>query len=481
MRRLPTILDLLGRSFLDRPARAATQEEFARICGAITAASLPAWITAAVVVHAPLAPLHGWAALLGACIEFFLLTLLAGFAGLALLWIAFSAKLRVGLARVFLHAAMGWLFLPGIVLLERIRPAWALPVIAAAAAGIAASLQQLAPEERSAQIPEPIRDPLLPSLAAPDQLERRLATARPLRALIIAFCAWGALAAGVAQNHLSAGCAVGVGAFLLLWYTVAESEKVLAPRTQRRWFSGAAVAAWLLCVCLLMPWLLRGGRGLTLAGSPVPSPAQAATRGPRHYTSVILWPPKQRLTRLYFPQPQLAAQPAARLAHPIQIPFDGPYWYFEPPDDSPGDNAHVARGLPTERGVNLTSADGGPLRMEAIQHLAQPIRLSCCSEIDVAVDDAEAQRGLTSLGIVLTDTSSADAPTLLLGFLPTAATPASSASIPPSRETEETVRFPIPASHALRRFNQITVIVLPTLDRWRGSKIAVEGFTLQPK
>jgi len=478
VRRFARILEPFTRSFLSRPARAATPEEFSRICAVVTATSLPAWIAAAWVVHPPAAPLHGWMALLGHCLEFFLVTLLAGFVGLALAWRMFAAKPPVRMARVFLHASMGWLFLPGVVLLERIRPGWALLAIPVAAAAIAASLRQLAPE--AAATPPGAREPLLPSLAAPDSLERRLDTARPLRAVVIAFCAWGALAAGFAQNHVSGGCAAGLGGFLLFWHLYADSGRVLAARVQRRWLAGAAAVAWLLCVALLLPWLLHGGRGLRLAASSATERAQAAARGLRHYTSVILWSPKQRVTHLFFSTPQLAAQPATRLARPIQIPFDGPYWYFEPPDDSPGDNAHIARGLPTERGVNLTSADGGPLRMEAIQHLAQPIRLNCCSEMDVAVEDAEAQRGMTSLGILLTDTSSAGKPSLLLGFLPAAA-PTTRPSGPASRDAEETVRFPIPASRALRRFNQITVIVLPALDRWRGSKIAVEGFTLQPK
>lgn len=478
MRRIPTILEQSMHRVLSRPARAASPEEFSRICAAITVASLPAWVAAGVVCRPPVATLHGWPALLGDCVSYFFVTLLAGGVSLALAGMLPAARPRVGLLRVFLHALPGWLFLPAVSLLERINPGWALPVIAAAAAAMAASLRQLAPEPPPAE-PQPTGPPL-PSLAAPALYERRLATARPLRALIIAFCAWGALAAMAARNQIPAACALGLGAFLLLWYAYADSGLALAPRLQRRWLSGAAVTAWLLCVGLLLPWLLHGGRGLSLAASVATQRAQAAARARSHYTSVILWPPKPRITRLYFPTPQLTAQPAARLAHPIEIPFDGPYWYFEPPDDEPSPTAHIARGLPTERGVNLSSADGGPLRMEAIQHLAQPISLSCCAALDVAIEDAEAERGLTSLGVLLTDNSSAQKPTLLLGFVPTA-TPGAQPAGPAAPQSEETVHFPIPPSRSLRRFNQITVIVLPTLDRWRGARIAVEGFTLQPK
>ena len=39
----------------------------------------------------------------------------------------------------------------------------------------------------------------------------------------------------------------------------------------------------------------------------------------------------------------------------------------------------------------------------------------------------------------------------------------------------------IPDARSLRRFDQITVLVLPSLDNSRGAKIAIQGFTLLPK
>jgi hypothetical protein len=118
--------------------------------------------------------------------------------------------------------------------------------------------------------------------------------------------------------------------------------------------------------------------------------------------------------------------------------------------------------------------------MEAIQRLAKPIALSCCSELDVTIEDAEAERGLTDLGVLLTDNTSPTKPTLLLGFLP-AAPPGALPRGQPAPESEEIVHFTIPPSRAVRRFDQITVILLPRLDHWRGARIAIEGFTLQPK
>ena len=452
--------------------RAATAEEFSRICAVTTVAWLPAWVVAALVCSPPRVALHGWAVLLVRCAGFFLCTMAAGAAGLAAAWLGLRVKPAIGMVRVLLHAAMGWIFLPAILLLEQTRPAWAWLLMAIAAAVTAASLRQMAPVEHLETVPP--SDDVLPSLAAPEAYSARLATVRPARAITIAVCAWTALLLlTVGRNPLAAGGVLALGTFLLFWHWFRDSGAVIAVRQRMRWLSGTAVSAWLVCVFLLLPWMLHGGGGFAKAAAAQTRKPGSARRVLPHFSSVILWPPKQRVTKLYFPV-TTPATTAGQWKHSLEIPFDGPYLYFEPPDNEPGADAHIAHGLPTEPGVNLTSADGGPLFMRAQQHLTKAIDANCCAELEVAVENADARAGEITLGVLLTDTSAPGEPTAMLGFQ-------SVAPAPPGHPVNETARFATDGAHRLRRFDQITVVVLPSWGHWRGAKIAIEGFTLNPR
>ena len=457
-------------------SRAATPEEFSRICAITTIAWLPAWLAAATVSHSP-QHAHGWATLAAYGAFFLLVTLAAGAAGLRLAWMTLAAKPSVGFVRVLLHASAGWVFLPALALLGRTHAHWSAPLLVVGAAVTAASLRQLAPHE--AADPEVLawRGSDLPSLSAPQMYDRQLATIRPLRAFAIALCAWAALLFAMDRDDLGVDAALAFGAFLLLWCWFRESAVVLPERRQARWLGGSAVAAWLICVVLLLPWLMRratAGGGLT-ASAAARHAAEGMPLRP-HFTSVILWPPKERITRLYFPTNPLSLRDPAQRRRPMEIPFDGPYWYFEPPDLAPDALAHVAHGKPTDASLNLTSADGGPLRMQALEHLTKPVDPACCAELDVALEDADAQAGEVSLGVVLTDTTQHGEPTAILGFQPLAAAGAS-----PHHPQDETVRFSMQRARALRRFDQITVVILPAYQHWRGAKVAIEGFTLEPR
>ena len=457
----------------EKSCRASTHEEFSRICAVTTVAWLPAWVTAALVCAPPRFALHGWAMLLTRCAGFFLCTLAAGAAGLTAAWLGLRVKPAVGLVRVLLHALAGWIFLPALVLLGRTRPAWSLPLIAVAAAVTAASLRQMGPADDAAAEPPLGSGGVLPSFAAPESYEAQLATVHPGRAITIAACAWTALLLSIASHPLAAGWALALGTFLLLWHWFRDSGAVLAMRQRLRWLSGTAFAAWLVCIVLLLPWMLHGGRGRAMTAAAVTRNAGAEGRVPPHFTSVILWPPKQRVTKLYFPVTTPAAEAASRLQQPLEIPFDGPYLYFEPPDNAPGPDAHIAHGLPTEPAINLTSADGGPLFMRAQQHLQKPIDANCCAQLDVAVENADTRAGEITLGVLLTDTSAPGEPTAMLGFQ-------SVAPAPLDHPVNETAHFATTRARRLRRFNQITVVVLPSWGHWRGAKIAIEGFTLDP-
>jgi hypothetical protein len=161
------------------------------------------------------------------------------------------------------------------------------------------------------------------------------------------------------------------------------------------------------------------------------------------------------------------------------IRFDGAYWYFQPPDTRPGRTAHQAHGTPLA--VNIQSNNSFPLMMEAHQRLIGPVRLSHCSEIDVEIQNRDNLPGELSLAVLLADSGLPSAPSLYLGereietslpaFFSFKAAPVS-----------ETLRFAIPATGTIRRFDDITVILLSDEGHMMtGPKIAIDQFRLLPR
>lgn len=452
----------------EEPIGADGPEDFMRVCVLVAVGSAFACLVATLNCHPPQRPILTWGTLLARSLEYLAVTAVAGTLGVAGAWMALANRPRVRRRQLVAHALMGWLFLPGIVLLDRSWPVWALPVIALATAGLAVSLQLLAPREGDD----------LPPLPEPDFASfygLTLTGFRPGRAVTIALCAQGSLVFAIRDDLVLAGCLLGAGMFLLLWHWGAEVRMPMRPGQRRALGGGTGATAWLICILVLMPWLARYG-----AAIPVVAHAAAKTVAIQtHYSSVVLWPPKPVVTKLYFPAPG-AIHANVRMTRPMEIPFDGPYWYFEDPENEPGPAAHVARGLPTDEAINPFSAGGGPLRMEAVEKLSQPIDYDCCANLDVSLTDVDTESGPIHLGVLLTDTSTAKQPAVLLGFETVAG---SERLVPEARgaQLNATVRFTLPRSQRMRRFNEITVMVLPTLDLTRGSKVAIEGFTLQPK
>lgn len=449
---------------------AADDEDFRRTCTVVAAGSAVACCVALLDCRPPVFPTLTWATVLLRSTQYLLATALAGAAGLAAACHGLSRRPQVPRRHLVEHALMGWLFLPGIVLLDRSWPAWALPLFALAAAGMAVSLRLLAPRELHDA------DPSLEPPAFASLYGTPITGFRPARALAIALCAQASLVLALGENYRLAGLLLGGAMFLLLWHWSAEVEIQLQPQQRRALASSVAALSFLICLLVLMPWIRRYGAGIPVAAKTQPT---AGAAGQPHFGSVILLPPEEHVTRLYLsPPPELPT--AGRITKPLEIPFDGAYWYFEPPDQDPGPTPHKAHGVPTDAQINLSSAAGGPLRMEAVQPLVQPISSDCCAALEVDVTDADAEAGAVQLGVLLTDTTSPEQPSELLGFQ----------TIPGSQAlgigtqhgpVSGSVRFALPPARRLPSFNRITLVILPTLDPSRGAKVAIRGFTLLPK
>jgi hypothetical protein len=240
-----------------------------------------------------------------------------------------------------------------------------------------------------------------------------------------------------------------------------------------------------LLMLVLTRWM-GGGGGMSsvAAGSKAGGGPQMrdpmAGKGGVDYVGVILWPPKKKKPEIVPPQPKAPMAGNGVKAKPLIIPFDGPYWYFKAPAAGPGANAHVTFGEPTK--ANVRSTNWMPLRMEAHQNLGLPIDLDCCREIDMKVTNADNRAGRIDIALVLTDTSSRKGRQVMLGDEPVLSSMEATGTPKDKQPVTETLRFAIPRAVAQGRFDEIDVIVQPSVERAKlGSRIAVDEFELVPR
>jgi len=217
---------------------------------------------------------------------------------------------------------------------------------------------------------------------------------------------------------------------------------------------------------------------------------QSASAGAGGYESLILWPYPEK-------KPMVAPVPAnlSFLGHgttqPLIIRFDGPYWYLQPPDKRPGPGAHQAHGTPL--GAGIRTVNELPLVMDAHQTLGASIPIARCREIEVEIENHDSQPGSIAMAVLLTDGSTAGKPELYLGqqpIPPAEAEPmpidaphnANAASALKDAPALQMIRFTIPAAAKIRRFDEITVMMLPdTLHAHDGPRIVVQEFELLPR
>jgi hypothetical protein len=244
------------------------------------------------------------------------------------------------------------------------------------------------------------------------------------------------------------------------------------------------VFAVLAATIAFLPWFGRNLFGLLGAGNAIRTrPARTLQNSGDEirssYVGIVLWPPHpKKKAEVIPPPPHTHPGGIWNTSKPMVIPFDGPYWYFKAPAKKPGLKARLVRGQPTL--VNIHSTDWQPLFMEAHQNLGSSINLDCCKEIDVTITNADDRPGRISIGMILTDSTWPDKASQHLEEKPIVSSQAPHFSMnqPP---TEEKLRFQI-TKGKLRRFDEITVLILPAKERsLGGAKIAIQQFTLIPR
>jgi hypothetical protein len=412
---------------------------------------------------------------------FLTLTAAAGFVGMWIPWYFFGAKASFRPRFLSSHVAVGWVFLPCIILLYRRQSRWMFLVVSLATLAVAFSLRRLLQSaveaDQSGLSNRQTTD--LPALYG-----LPIADFQPLRAFFIALCAQATLILAIVGYLWLASVLLSTCLFLLVWRWTAFDRSVLRRFTGRKPPVLLCAFALLLTILVLIPAIgdtLHGAFGQNDLPHKPPTIAHQPAEPDKpssDYVGIVLWPPPIK-KEIIPPLPRDRSFAIGGAAKPVVIPFDGPYWYFKAPSRRPGPHAHIAHGKPTD--VNVRSSDWAPLLMEAHQNLGTSIDLACCSEIDIALINADARPGKIALGIVLTDSNSIARPVRELGeqiIVSSEADP-----IPLNRPpVKETLRFPISRSATMRRFNEITVVFLPAKERARGgAKVSIQSFTLIPR
>lgn len=219
----------------------------------------------------------------------------------------------------------------------------------------------------------------------------------------------------------------------------------------------------------------------SLRPSRVNPSEESASEPSEGNAGIVLWPPKQLVTKLVMPPPERESFSLTNFhnADPLVIPFNGVYWFFKAPDLQPPKASRQAHASPEM--VEIRSVDRRPLSIEAHDHLGQLIDLNCCRSIQVAIRNADRYPETVSLELVLVNTSLPDKPSQSLGQM----------MVKSSRPwklydkpfvTSETLNFTIPANRLLRRFDEVRVVF--RLDRARAdaaAKIAIDHLVLVPR
>jgi hypothetical protein len=412
--------------------------------------------------------------------------------GLAVTWF-FWAPSRMSssssLSLFALSSAVGWIWIPSVVLLSRQRSIGSALVGAMGAALMATGLRKvLTPDAATlhrAGWKTEGRELFTQSLLTPS---------REGHAFFIALCIYGGFYALHKHAFLVASILLALSTFLLAWKSTLASD--WPPENKRNQSRPAlrlareGLTAVLLTTAVLLLGFQHGiySNAMSAASAPGPSsvrrylqeksrPANSAS-ALSGYESIILWPVPEK-KKLLAPTSSGTSSQAIRMTKPLVIRFDGPYWYFRPPRHSPGSRAHVVHGTPL--GVNIHSTDFVPLLMEARQSLGAAIPLTCCREIQVTIENHDNIPGRIAIGVLLTDSTSIGKPTLYLDQQPVMSTEPNQFSVK-SSPVQEVLRFSVPNHPRIDRFDEITVIFFPDTERAKAAaKIAIQEFELLPR
>ena len=418
---------------------------------------------------------------------------IAGVGGSWLYWKNPSSPFRdnapVPFSLFALVCATGWIWVPSMMLLSEQISAFAAVVAMIAAFALASGLRSVTycvftPALSSAGFSRCDNDLFAESLYQ--------APAEP-HGYIIAIGLFAAGAALLTRSNWTAAAFLATSASVFAWKrTIPRSQSTAGRETYQRAALRLALVA--IPAMLVTMWALldgiahrnliaqaalsEGKKGATGEDADANKNSKASASGIGGYESLILWPLPEK-KQIVPPVKSLDPFLALGMSKPLVIRFDGVYRYVQPPDQTPAPNAHKAHGTPLA--LNIEATNSFPLLMDAHQELLKPIPLDRCREIDVEVENRDNHAGLISLGLLLGDEASRKKPTLYLGSKPLESTQPGHFSYK-SAAVSETVRFAVPMDANVRKFNEITVLVLPDIEhRFLAPKIAIQQFQILPR
>ncbi len=423
---------------------------------------------------------------------------LAGAAGSRFYWNRFSVPFRtdppLSFPQFAIVNAAAWVWVPAVVLLSRADSPGAAILSALGAAFLANGLRRIVVLETRPHHQQSIPHPS-------DGNEMFAATLRtPLREVhgyAIALCVYAAGYLLMKHFYLTAGGSLAAAAFLFEWkltlepqFEQSELPGELARRRAAGRFYEIALAAILVTLYVMLHGighrndqeaeraaLAADGKGADTAANHQ-HPGSVYVAGVSGYQSIILWPLPDK-PKIEAPVLASISPFASRTAKPLVIKFDGPYWYFQPPGQKPGPQALEAHGNPLT--ANIEANNFLPLKMEAVQNLGAPIRLARCREVQVTVENRDNVRGSIAVGVALTDASAPGKPSVSLGEQTILSSEPDQFAVKLA-PVNEVLRFAVPDSAALRRFNQITVDYYSGPEHWQlGARVAIDQFELIPR
>jgi hypothetical protein len=457
----------------------------------IVAGSLTSLVAEYLLCQWPAAHSLSLAAAFLAALAYVSAAVLSGLVATWFVWAPSRMRASSSLSLFALTSAVGWIWIPSVVLLSRQRSIGAALVGAMGAALMAIGLRKVLTPDAGALHQN------LPGWKTEGRelfTQSLLAPSREGHAFFIALCIYGGFYALHKHAFLVASILLALSTFLLAWKSTLANEwppenKGHQSRPALR-LTREGLTAVLLTTAVLLLGFQHGiySNAMSAASASDPSsvrrylqeksrPANSAS-ALSGYESIILWPVPQK-KKLLAPTSSGIPSQVVRMTKPMVIRFDGPYWYFRPPRHSPGSRAHVVHGTPLA--VNIRSTDFVPLLMEARQSLGVAIPLTCCREIQVAIENHDNIPGRIAIGVLLTDSTSIGKPTLYLDQQPVISTEPDHFSVK-SSPVQEVLRFSVPSHPRIDRFDEITVIFFPDTERAKAAaKIAIQEFELLPR
>lgn len=373
------------------------------------------------------------------------------------------------------------LSLPLLVLLVRERSLWA-ALIPVFIVGQAVRYVRRATIE-SADSPD---DPQAPQdhklFAAP----KSGFSARTILLCVLASLALQAgLAALLVQRDLIAALLFAACVTLVAWMLPLQSVSKHKPRAWPVYARPAReiVVAFVFTAVALTPFVRNEGTAAFFSAFLQPvrvDPAKIASvpHLGGQYSGIVLYPPRTLHQRIAAPSWITPAHLAVNRTKPMEILFDGVYWYFEPPDKRPKPDAPVLHGDP--KTVNIRSTHDWPVSMVANQYLDSPLQMNCCRSLRVGFINADGRPGPIYLTVFLRQRRNAETATESLG---TMVIPSSYGdhSFLDRQPAPGSLDFPFPQSARMKEFDEIIVEIEPRQQAVKGARVSIQEFVLMPQ